>query len=249
MNAQEHASEPTTAEPLRVLVADNDRNISELVQAILTDEGYEVAIVHETDHASITAAVGKAEPDCILLDGADGLDYGGSWSEASYLSSRRRAVPTVMFSGHSAAVREAQEAASDRARSARFAAVIGKPVSMDALLEAVATATGRSVRFEHTEAAERARTDELIEALRAAGATDVRTSSRREWATFTSPSDNRIYQLYWWQRLGHYLVGRYDDEARLELIGHYLERNQAIEAALSAPPSETSASENTPRHC
>lgn len=242
MNAREHAPEPTTAEPLRVLVADNDSNIAELVQAILTDEGYEVAVVHETDHAAITAAVGQAEPDCILLDGADGPDYGGSWSEAAYLASRRRPVPTVMFSGHSAAVREAQEAASERARAARFAAVIGKPVSMDTLLEAVATATGRSVRFEHTEAAERVRTDELIEALHMAGARDVRTSNRREWATFTSPTDNRIYQLYWWQRLGRYIVGRYDDEARLELIGHFLERNEAIEAALPTPRSEASGS-------
>lgn len=227
---------------MRVLVADNDPNIADLVQAILTDEGYEVAIVHETDHAAITAAVGQAEPDCILLDGADGPDYGGSWTEAAYLASRRRPVPTVMFSGHSAAVHEALEGTSARAQAAAFAAVIGKPVSIDALLDAVATATGSSIRFERTEAAERVRTEELIEALQAAGAHDIRTSNRREWATFTSPSDKRIYQLYWWQRLGRYIVGRYDDEARLELIGHYLERNEAIEAALSIPPADSSVS-------
>lgn len=227
---------------MRVLVADNDPNISDLVEAILTDEGYEVAVVHETDHASITAAVGKAEPDCILLDGADGVDYGGSWTEAAYLASRRRPVPTVMFSGHSAAIHEAQEGRSERARAAGFAAVIGKPVSIDALLEAVATATGNSTQFEYTEAAERGRTDELIEALRSAGAQDIRTGNRREWATFRSPSDNRIYQLYWWQRLGRYIVGRYDDAARLELIDHYLERNEAIEAALSTPPADSSVS-------
>jgi CheY-like chemotaxis protein len=216
---------------MRVLVADNDPNISDLVQAILTDEGYEVDVVHETDHAAITAAVGRAEPDCVLLDGAEGPDYGGSWTEAAYLASRRRPVPTVMFSGHSAAINEALEGASERARAARFAAVIGKPVSIDALLEAVATATGDSVRFEHTDTAERRRTEELIEALHAAGAEDVRTSNRREWATFTSPRDNRIYQLYWWQRLGRYIVGRYDDDARLELIGHFFERNEAIAAS------------------
>jgi CheY-like chemotaxis protein len=238
MSANETATEQRTEEPLRVLVADNDPNISELVEAILSDEGYEVAVVHETDHAAINAAVGRAEPDCVLLDGADGPDYGGSWTEAAYLASRRRPVPTVMFSGHSAAIHEAREGASERARAARFAAVIGKPVSIDALLEAVGTATGHSTRFEHTEAAERRRTDELIEALRAAGAQDIRTSNRREWATFTSPSDKRIYQLYWWQRLGRYIVGRYDDEARLELIGHYLERNQAIDAALADPPAQ-----------
>jgi hypothetical protein len=68
--------------------------------------------------------------------------------------------------------------------------------------------------------------------LRAAGASDIRTSERREWATFTSPRDERLYQLYWWQTRGLYMIGRYDDDARLELIGQFFERSAAISAGL-----------------
>ena len=74
--------------------------------------------------------------------------------------------------------------------------------------------------------------DAIVAQLRAARATDIHTSNRREWATFTSPADGRVYQLYWWQRLGRYVLGRYDEDARLELIGHYFERPQALAAAL-----------------
>ena len=71
--------------------------------------------------------------------------------------------------------------------------------------------------------------------MHAAGATDVRTSGRREWATFVSPHDDRIYQLYWWQTKGVYMIGRYDDDGRLEMIGEFLERSSAIVAAMQGP--------------
>lgn len=221
----------TGVEPPRVLVVDNDPGVSELVQAILTDEGYEVATLNDPDHAAVAAAVGKIEPDCILLDGAHGTAFGDSWTEAAYLSSRARTVPTVMFTAHADAVLEARTQSSERASAARFAAVIGKPFDLDELLEAVATAAGHSEKFDRSEAADQERTAALADQLRAAGATDIRTSNRREWATFVSPADGRIYQLYWWQRLGRYSVGRYDDDARLEIIGQFFERSAAIAAA------------------
>ena len=49
---------------------------------------------------------------------------------------------------------------------------------------------------------------------------------------FTSPADNRIYQLYWWKKLGRYIVCRYDDNARLEIVGQFFERSTAIAEAL-----------------
>lgn len=221
-----------TEEKLHVLVVDNDPNVSELVSAILTDEGYAVTILHEVDHPTIAATVGSVEPDCILLDSAEGPRFGGSWSEAAYLQHRSRAVPTVMFSAHADAIQEAREGSTERAAAAGFAAIVSKPFGLDELLEAVETATGSSNRFDRTEEGDNARTAQLVEELRDAGATDIRTSNRREWATFVSPVDDRIYQLYWWQRLGRYMVGRYDDEGRLELVGHFFEQRAAIDAAL-----------------
>jgi CheY-like chemotaxis protein len=223
----------THTEPMRVLVVDNDEDIAELVKAILGDEGYAVTTLNETDHEAIAAVVGQLEPDCVLLDGAGSPGFGGSWAAAAYYSNRNRAVPTVMFTAHADAVHEARERSTDRAQAADFAAVVAKPFGLDELVGAVGAAVGQSDRFDRTEAADRVRTAELVAELEAAGATDVQASNRREWATFVSPRDQRIYQLYWWQSLGRYALGRYDDRARLETVGRYFERRAAIEAALA----------------
>ena len=221
-------------EQLRVVVADNDAGVCELVEAILTDEGYGVTILEQTDYDSIAETVGQLEPDCVLLDGAQGSAFGDSWTVAAYLASRERPVPAIMFTAHSNAVREAQEQTSERAAAAMFAAVIGKPFDLDEMVDAVAEATGRSVRWDASEAADDRRTAQLADDLRAAGATDVRTSKRREWATFKSPTDHCIYQLYWWQRLGRYIVGRYDDKAHLEIVGQFFDRRAAITSSLDS---------------
>ena len=226
---------------LRILVVDSDDDVTELVSAMLTDEGYEVATLTTADHDSIAAEVGRFEPDCILLDGTGPGDFGASWDVAAYLADRSRSVPTVMFTANAHAVREAQRGDSDRAQAAGFAAIIGKPFALDELLEAVAMAAGRSDRFDRSEAGDRARTTQLVDELTGSGATDIRTSERREWATFVSPNDNLIYQLYWWQRLGLYIVGRYDEEARLQRVGQFYERSTAVDAALSRDLEAASA--------
>lgn len=223
----------TSDHPLLVLLVDADQDIRDLVQAVLTDEGYEVTAISDTTHDAIAAAVGQVEPDCILLDGAEGTEFGESWAQAAYLATRSRVVPTVMFTAHAKAVAEAREGTSERSVAAGFAAIVPKPFLLDQLLEAVETATGRSKRFDRSDAGEEQRTEVLRRELSGAGATDIRTSSRREWATFVSPSDERIYQLYWWQLKGVYMVGRYDEDARLEMIGQYYERRTAIDAALN----------------
>lgn len=232
MVAGDEAQFDAASDQHRVVVADNDTGVSELVKAILTDEGYDVTVLAHTDHESIAAAIGRLEPDCILLDGAHGSGFGDSWTEAAYLATRSRPVPAIMFTAHADAVQEARETSSDRAAAAKFAGVIGKPFSLEEVIDAVAKATGRSQRWDASEAADDRRTDELAKELRESGALDVRTSTRREWATFTSPADNRIYQLYWWQKLGRYIVGRYDDNARLEIVGQFFERSTAIAEAL-----------------
>lgn len=236
MSTESQTRPEPDADPLRVLLVDNDEDITELVSAILSDEGFSVTTMHETQHEAIAAAVGRLEPDCILLDSAEGPAFGGSWSEAAYLSQRARAVPSVMFTAHASAVSEARDRTTERAIEADFTSIVPKPFTLDELLEAVGTATGRSQRFDRSETADRQRTADLEEQLRAAGATDIRTSARREWATFVSPHDDRIYQIYWWQLKGLYMIGRYDEDARLELIGHFFERSAAITAALDASP-------------
>lgn len=240
MNTELENQPGSDADPLRVLLVDNDEGISHLVAAMLTDEGYDVTTLDAMDHESVASAVGRVEPDCILLDSAEGPAFGGSWSEAAYLSRRARAVPTVMFTAHAGAVAEARDRTSQRSVDAGFAAIVPKPFTLDQLIEAVERAAGRSQRFDRSEAADRQRTERLVEDLRSAGAIDIRTSQRREWATFTSLQDDRIYQIYWWQRKGVYMVGRYDENAHLELVGQFFERSAAVAAALAGAPNPVS---------
>jgi CheY-like chemotaxis protein len=215
----------------RVLVIDNDADIVELVTAILTDEGYAVSALMDTSHAAIAAAIGREEPDTVLLD-SSGHGPEGTWEEAAYLATRERTVPTILFSARGPELAEARDGTSERARAAGFAAILSKPFTLDQLIEAVGSASRRSVPFDESARGDRARTVALARRLKELGATDVRTSSRREWATFRSPDDDRIYQLYWWQALGVYIVGRYDDDGRLTLVGQFLERDSAIGAVI-----------------
>ena len=214
-----------------MLLVDSDVDVTDVVVAILTDEGYEVTTLATTDHEALAAAVNRFEPDCVLLDSASRPAFGESWGEAAYLAERARAVPTIMFTAHSLDADEAREATSERAVAADFAAILPKPFNLDELLAAVATACDRSEPFNRSADGERVRTVALARRLRQFGATDVRTSNRREWATFVSPRDARIYQLYWWQKLGRYIVGRYDEEARLEIVGQFNELETAVASA------------------
>lgn len=223
--------------PYRVLLIDDDADIADVVRAMLTDEGYVVGVLVDTSHQSILAAVGMQEPDCILLDGSDVADYGSSWAEAAYLAARERSIPTIMFSAHAADVREAKRKESDRARAAEFAAVLAKPFSLDELIEAVTSACGNSEPFNQTAAGDRERTLQLSRRLRELGAQDIRTSDRREWATFRRTDDDAICQLYWWQATGVYVVGRYREDATLASIGHFFELGAAIAAVMPNAPA------------
>lgn len=181
------------------------------------------------------AAVGMQEPDCILLDGAEGSRYGSSWAEAAYLAARDRSIPTIMFSAHAGDVKEAEKGDSIRARAAEFAAILAKPFSLDELIEAVAVGCGNSEPFNQSAAGDRERTLKLARQLRELGATDIRTSDRREWATFRLTEDDAICQLYWWQRMGLYVVGRHREDSTLASIGQFFELEAAIAAIPDAP--------------
>ena len=88
----------------KVLVVENDRGLSDLLYAILTDEGYEVAVLSAVTPDAVRVAVGQLEPDCILLDGAGAEGYGTSWEDAAWVRSRGRSIPTIMFTAHAGAI-------------------------------------------------------------------------------------------------------------------------------------------------
>ena len=219
--------------PASVLVVDDDRDIGELVEAILTDAGYAVSLLQELEPEPIAAAVGRLEPDCVLLDSSSALDYGDSWAVAQRLATRERPVPVVMFTAHQAAAREAQTNTSDRSQAARFASVLAKPFDLDDLLDVVQQATGVSVPFDRSPAADAARSEALVARLQEKGAHDIRSSARREWVTFRSPA-GRLVQLYWWQLAGAYICGAYDDASgTMQPVGRFTELDAAVARALA----------------
>jgi hypothetical protein len=123
------------------------------------------------------------------------------------------------------------EATTKRATEAGFAAVLRKPFHLDELLATIERAVAAGERYDDSVSAERGRTDKLVATLRAAGAHDIRPSTRREWANFRNAADHQV-QLYWSQSLGAYMVARYSTaRVRLEVVGHYYGLEEAIQAA------------------
>jgi CheY-like chemotaxis protein len=216
-------------------VIDNDLDIAEVARAVLTDEGYQVSVLADLTADAIAAAVGRLEPDVVLLDGESHSGrYGSSWEQAAALSKRTRRVPVVMFSAHGIDVDEARLGTSARSRAADFAGIVPKPFDVDTLLDVVAQAAGASVPFDRSVAADVARSDSLARDLEARGAREVRTSARREWVTFRTPS-GVLMQVYWWQTGGAYLVGRYDEDGRrIVNVASSHDRDAALEICAAA---------------
>ena len=220
-------------QPAHVLVIDPDQDIANIVYAVLSDAGYLVSVLASVDPEAIRAAVGQLEPDCVLLDGGSPAGYGTSWTEAAWLSRRDRQVPVIMFTVDLRARQEAREATSPRSQAAGFHAVLNKPFDLDELLEVVASAVGRSVRFDPSPAAEAGRTERLRARLEAAGAQEVHLSTRREWANFRT-ADGTLVQLYWWQRDGVYYVIRHAASGgRLDQVGCFPDLDVAIRLGMS----------------
>ena len=219
---------------VKILVVDDDRDTAEIMQAVLTDEGYAPSLLYSSDSKSVREAVIRLEPDCVLLDSSqnDPTGYGESWLTAAWIAALERHTPTIMMTGHTAAADEALAASSKRARAAGFAAVVRKPYDLDEFIATLGREVQRGVARRSSDAQSSARIAELREQLARAGARDISTSTRRVWATFRGTEDELV-QIYWWEKLSLYLVGRYtSDGTRLEPLGQFSEVEGAIAAAL-----------------
>ena len=226
-----HERAPAESRARHVLVIDDDRDITELVHAVLTDEGFSVSVLHDQRPEAIRIAVNQLEPDCVLLDGESPKGYGDSWSHAVWMRGRQRRVPLIMFSGHRQEAEEAMERASERSRSADFLGVITKPFDLDTLVRAVSDAVGQAETFDSTPQAERERSKALVARLEFAGARNIHVSTRREWATFET-ADETLVQIYWWERDGVYYVGKYSQTGgRLDTVGRFFDLDLAISMA------------------
>ena len=78
-----------------MLIVDDDQDISKIVAAVLTDEGFVISELRDARAAAIEAEVARLEPDVVLLDGGDGMDYGTSWINAAWMHGRTRPIPVI----------------------------------------------------------------------------------------------------------------------------------------------------------
>jgi CheY-like chemotaxis protein len=222
----------------KVLIVEDDTVLGDLVHAILVDEGYTASVLGapllgRAAPDALRAAVGRLEPDCVLLDSGGRGAYDTSWAEAAWLHQRARPVPVVMFTADAGSTKEARASESARSRAAGFFAVLDKPFDLDELLATVARAVGQAVPFDASPAAEAARTAALVAKLEAAGARDVRPGARREWASFGVP-DGACVQLYWRPRDGTYHVVRCAAPGRaLERVGRVPDLDAAVALAMT----------------
>lgn len=115
-----------TITPARILVADDEPEILELLQEVLARQGHEVMTVVEGTEA--LASVSTFRPDVVIVD----ITMPGL-SGPEVLDALRRAgseIPVIAISGHPDIVSQA------------FSAVISKPFSIAAIARAVAVAVG-----------------------------------------------------------------------------------------------------------
>ena len=89
-----------------ILCVDDDRDVVEVVQAILEDEGYAVSCLYDLTDDALLRTIGRLEPDAVLLDGFAAASYGDAWDLAAGIRNRPRSVPVVMFTAQARDIAE-----------------------------------------------------------------------------------------------------------------------------------------------
>jgi DNA-binding response OmpR family regulator len=117
------------ARSLRVLVADDERNIADSLERLLALEGHEVRVAY--DGAEVLRAAQRFDPEVAILD-IDMPELGG-YDVARALRARHSAIVLVAVTGW--------KQGTDRifARMAGFDHHFGKPCDPRAIIELLAT--------------------------------------------------------------------------------------------------------------
>lgn len=118
----------------RILVADDEVDISEIIEAVAEDLGFEVTCV--TDGAAVVDRVDKFQPDVITLDlrmpGADGVEI------IRKLGSRQCKANIVLISGMDQRTLSSVQALG-RENNLEIVSTLTKPMSVDAIESVLAT--------------------------------------------------------------------------------------------------------------
>jgi CheY-like chemotaxis protein len=123
----EGASAGAAARHLPVLVVDDDKDIRETLEELLRDEGYEVFTAR--NGAEALGAVRQARPGLVVLDLFMPVMDGVEFRRRQLADPEIAAVPVVVIS--------AAAGLAERTAGMAAAAVLEKPIPLDALLACV----------------------------------------------------------------------------------------------------------------
>jgi DNA-binding response OmpR family regulator len=123
----------------RILVVNDERAILELIEEILTGEGYEV---HLDDHIDLNPAeIERIEPDLIILDYLFGSEAAGlQVLQRLKLNATTAQIPVILCTAATSLV---QDAAAQM--SAKGVEIVFKPFEIDDLLQAVRRMLGEGL--------------------------------------------------------------------------------------------------------
>lgn len=216
--------------PKRVVVLDDDRDVADVIQTILIDEGFAVSCLYGPDAETMQLAIKKLAPDCVILDGGGKKPADDVWTVARFLAEHQPVIPTVLLTGDQRNREEAMLGESERARSSSVTATVAKPFDIDRLVSAVRNAMGATTPSGLSRKVAIGETQRLLERLRAAGAHDLRISDAgREWVTFRAKPNGDLFKVYRWQAAGTYFIGRYAaNGAQLQPLGQLYDTDATI---------------------
>lgn len=120
---------------IKVLLIDDDYTVLRLMEGLLKNMGYEVAVVSDATFATSVAI--KEKPDLIVLD--LGLPGGDGYLVMDRLANFNNRTPIIVLSGRN------DEKSRQRALQAGAKAYFEKPADSKALLETIQNLLGQEV--------------------------------------------------------------------------------------------------------
>lgn len=208
-----------------VLVVDDDFDISAMVTAILSDEGFLVTVTH--DLTALHEMATRLQPDVVLLE-AKGIADEAAWDAAYWLQQRANRIPVIVVTPHE----HLADAVGVTPSGELFVTVIQKPFNLQELVAKVkAAVAGRPplVKVPHIRP-----TPRLNELLKQKGIDCVAEDIEREWVAFTDRKGAQI-QIYWWAQANAYCISRLmpGDEVTQDL-GKCRTPQEAVDRALAS---------------
>ena len=119
------ATSTLTAKPC-VLLVEDEPLLKKLVGGLLEEAGYDHVTI--ADHSEIAAAIGRYDPQCVILDSEPpAKGRGRSWADAAAIRRAHPDLPVLMFTADPDSMAEARAKTSRRSRAADYSGVIDKP--------------------------------------------------------------------------------------------------------------------------